>query len=208
MYCPKCATPNNDDARFCNGCGANLSFIQQAATEYSAGPQPYNPPNRIQSTPTANAPNGMTKIGIGTSLLLVSIMIFLFAPAGRVWWFWLLLPAFAVFGKGVAERVTAKQGGDLTPDTQAEHISYAQMLVFGAIGAIAGGILGFLLRPAAPLIGQLDFGTVLSRGTNLRGLDQVLVSTAQTSFNYLLAGIILGCLIGVIACYGFSKSRN
>jgi zinc-ribbon domain len=225
MYCPKCATPNNDEARFCNGCGANLSFMQQAGTEYSADAQPYKPSNHIQSAPTANLPNGRTKIAIGISLLLVSIMVHLLIgllSIGLVWLvsLLLLLSAFGVLGKGVAEMVTAKRGGNLTPDTQSASISYArnslprgrssinQIVAFGVAGAIVGGILGFLFRPAAPLIGQLDFGTVVSRGTNLTGLDQILVSTAQASFNYLIAGIILGCVIGVIASYSLSRRRG
>jgi len=40
--------------------------------------------------------------------------------------------------------------------------------VGGAIlGGIVGAVLGFLLRPAAPLIGQLPIGVVLTRGAFL-----------------------------------------
>jgi hypothetical protein len=30
MYCPKCGTQNNDDVKFCRGCGENLKVISQA----------------------------------------------------------------------------------------------------------------------------------------------------------------------------------
>ncbi|HSF24664.1 MAG TPA: hypothetical protein VLE20_10580, partial [Blastocatellia bacterium] len=40
---------------------------------------------------------------------------FFFAPAGKLWWFWLLIPAFAMLGKGVAEIVTALQAQKLSP---------------------------------------------------------------------------------------------
>jgi len=63
-------------------------------------------------------------------------------------------------------------------------------------GALIGGLLGFLLRPSVPLIGQLDFNTVISRGSNLRGVNQILVSTARDSFNILVGGIIIGAIIG------------
>jgi len=30
MYCPKCGIPNNDETKFCRGCGENLKLISQA----------------------------------------------------------------------------------------------------------------------------------------------------------------------------------
>jgi len=32
MYCPKCGIQNNDETRFCRGCGENLKVISQAMT--------------------------------------------------------------------------------------------------------------------------------------------------------------------------------
>ena len=66
----------------------------------------------------------------------------------------------------------------------------------GFLGGLAGGFVGFLLRPSVPIVGQLPFETVITRGANLRGLDELLISTAQTSFNYMLAGALAGALIG------------
>jgi hypothetical protein len=64
------------------------------------------------------------------------------------------------------------------------------------IGAIGGGLVGFFLRPSVPLLGQLPFETVISRGANLSGLDIILRSTAETSFNYLAAGLVAGAILG------------
>ena len=72
-------------------------------------------------------------------------------------------------------------------------------LVIG--GLLMGGIVGFLLRPGVPFMGQLSFSTVITRGTNLHGLDQLLVGYARTSFNYLIAGTIAGGVIGLIASF-------
>jgi uncharacterized membrane protein YvbJ len=30
MFCPKCATPNADDARFCRACGTDIGLVPQA----------------------------------------------------------------------------------------------------------------------------------------------------------------------------------
>jgi hypothetical protein len=68
----------------------------------------------------------------------------------------------------------------------------------GALGLLAGALIGYLMRPSAPLIGQLSFGTVMTRGGNLQGLDQMLLPMAQSSFNHVLAGALLGALAGVV----------
>jgi F0F1-type ATP synthase assembly protein I len=73
-------------------------------------------------------------------------------------------------------------------------------------GVVVGGLVGFLLRPTVPLMGQLSFITVITRGANLRGLDQLLTAYARTSFNYLVAGIIVGAVIGMIL--GFVLPRQ
>ena len=72
-------------------------------------------------------------------------------------------------------------------------------LLLGVVGLLVGGFVGFQLRPAAFLVGQLPFETVISRGSNLSGLDSLLISTAQTSFNYMLAGAVLGGVCGLFA---------
>jgi hypothetical protein len=68
----------------------------------------------------------------------------------------------------------------------------------GIVGFIAGGVLGFLYRPSAFLIGQLPFDVVITRGANLKGVDQVLVPMAQSSFNNMMAIAILGAVIGIV----------
>jgi len=71
----------------------------------------------------------------------------------------------------------------------------------GFIGLLTGGLIGFLLRPSAGVVGPLPFRTVITRGTNLDGLGLLLLPTAETSFNILLAGAILGAVAGVLAGY-------
>ena len=79
----------------------------------------------------------------------------------------------------------------------------------GAIlGAILGGMVGFLLRPSLPIIGQLPFKTVITRGSNLTGLDVVLKSTAEQSFNYMLIGIIVGAVILALAAGLIGKQKT
>lgn len=68
----------------------------------------------------------------------------------------------------------------------------------GIIGCLLGGLVGYLMRPAAPFIGQLPLKAVITRGASLSGIDQVLVPIAERSFNYLLVGLAGGLLVGVV----------
>jgi hypothetical protein len=63
-------------------------------------------------------------------------------------------------------------------------------------GIFLGGLLGFALRPSVLLIGKLPFGLVITRGSTLTGVDRILVDAAARSFNMLLAGAVLGGLLG------------
>ncbi|HEU0048083.1 MAG TPA: hypothetical protein VFQ43_10820 [Nitrososphaera sp.] len=51
---------------------------------------------------------GIRSTFLGVGFLLVSASIYMYAPAGRLWWFWLLIPAFANLGSGVAEMLRSK----------------------------------------------------------------------------------------------------
>ena len=59
--------------------------------------------------------SGITNIFMGIGFVFVAFAALFFAPAGRLWWFWMLIPAFAMFGGGVAELMRLKFGQQLAP---------------------------------------------------------------------------------------------
>jgi uncharacterized membrane-anchored protein YhcB (DUF1043 family) len=76
------------------------------------------------------------------------------------------------------------------------------IFVVGLIGLLTGGFVGFLLRPADVLGNQLPFADVITRGASMEGLESALMTTlAETSFNYLAAGAIIGLVAGVVIAY-------
>ncbi len=81
-------------------------------------------------------------------------------------------------------------------------------LILAIPGFLIGGFIGFIMRPSAFLVGQLPFETVIARGSNLSGLDRILVSTAETSFNYLMVGALLGALGGLVLGFIAFKDRT
>jgi|SRR5581483_5278013 len=82
-------------------------------------------------------------------------------------------------------------------------IGRARVLGAVLLGMFLGAFVGFLLRPSSTLAGQLPFETVITRGTELRGLSALaLRSTAEQSFNYMVIGILVGgALLSIWAAF-------
>lgn len=72
------------------------------------------------------------------------------------------------------------------------------MTPFWVTGAFAGGALGIWLRPAVANGRPLPLEAVLTRGATLRGIDRLLIDTAQSAFNRMLVWVIAGAIIGLL----------
>ena len=122
MYCPKCGTENIEDANFCRGCGADLGPISAALSGKVPEKHPagfgieiISPGKTGRHTRKEREPRldkAITNIFTGIGFMLVAAMCYVFAPAGKIWWFWLLIPAFTTLGGGVAEYVRYKHSRD------------------------------------------------------------------------------------------------
>jgi len=112
MFCPNCALQNSDDAGFCRSCGTNLAVVRKALTTQSAE-SGYDELTRAsggrhmrdRSNREPSLEMGITQIFLGLAFILVSFAVMLYAPAGRLWWFWMLIPAFGGFGRGIAQLI-------------------------------------------------------------------------------------------------------
>lgn len=112
MFCPRCAAQNAENASFCRACGANISLVPQALTgqlaeqsvaaeeSVSAGGGRRRRRGRKEKKP-ATVEGAVQSIFIGLGFICVSLAILKFMPGGFVWWFWMLIPAFACLGDGV-----------------------------------------------------------------------------------------------------------
>ncbi|HYJ46115.1 MAG TPA: zinc ribbon domain-containing protein [Pyrinomonadaceae bacterium] len=122
MYCPRCGAQNIEDAKFCRGCGADIALVPQAMTGHlpETGHASENvvgvvwdPTGRRRRHRDRDAAprldKAVTNVFMGIGFLLVAFSVFLFAPAGRIWWFWMLIPSFSMLGGGIAEYVRFKQ---------------------------------------------------------------------------------------------------
>src|SRR5262249_53609213 len=105
MFCPKCATQNVDGASYCRSCGANISLVPQALTGQlpDADQEWRGRRSRRKRRPEPGMEEAIRTITMGIAFAVISILVAKYAPAGSVWWFWLLIPAFGCLGKGFSE---------------------------------------------------------------------------------------------------------
>jgi len=120
MFCPKCATQNLEGASFCRVCGANISLVSQALTGQLAQPAPremaeegFGPRRRHKELTLDIA---LKNVFTGIAFLIISIA--LSRSIGAAWWFWMLIPAFSLMGKGIAQFIRLRdkeQRGEFAP---------------------------------------------------------------------------------------------
>ena len=66
---------------------------------------------------------------MGVAFTIVSLLVARFAPAGEIWWFWMLIPAFSLMGKGIAQYIRLKdkeQRGEFVPRVPAAQVTPSQ----------------------------------------------------------------------------------
>ena len=123
MFCPKCASQNVEGAHFCRACGANISLVPQALTgqlpvESNDDSTRRRRRGRHERQPTFD--EGIRNVVMGFGFIAVAIALALFGrPIGaQIWWFWMLIPAFAMMGKGISEIVRVNQSKVPPPPNQ------------------------------------------------------------------------------------------
>lgn len=116
MFCPNCGTKNIEGASFCRACGVDISFVPQAMTgQFSATDsgktalEKQSNSRRAKTTAPPDVGKGIENLFLGVGFMFVALAIWRFMPGGFVWWFWMLIPAFALIGQGVSQIVRANQ---------------------------------------------------------------------------------------------------
>ena len=112
MFCPKCATQNLEGASFCRVCGANISLVPQALTGQMV--QPQTPGEQLLEEDCKPGRRGkpltlessMKNMLMGVAFLIIARA--LSRSIGATWWFWMLIPAFSLMAKGVAQYLRIK----------------------------------------------------------------------------------------------------
>jgi hypothetical protein len=111
MFCPKCGTPNTDEAKFCRACGTDISLVPQAVTgvlaerlaaeEEDSGSRRDRRARRRHNQPIS-IERAVRSFFMGLAFIFVAFAARTWAPAGNIWWFWMLIPAFGMLADGVS----------------------------------------------------------------------------------------------------------
>ncbi|HYY94685.1 MAG TPA: zinc ribbon domain-containing protein [Pyrinomonadaceae bacterium] len=115
MFCPKCGAQNADDAKFCRACGTDISLVPQAVTgqlaerlaaeeaDYSRrSRRHWRHRNRDEEKGPPTIERVVRSFIMGLAFIFVAFAVFSWAPAGRIWWFWMLIPAASMIADGVS----------------------------------------------------------------------------------------------------------
>lgn len=110
MFCPKCGGQNPENGKFCRSCGTDLGGVTTAL----------NSPPTTALVDRKNKPlsweGAITKFATGIAFLAIAIALAVTNMAGgRVWWFWMLIPAFTMMGSGVAQYIQLKKAEKQQP---------------------------------------------------------------------------------------------
>lgn len=122
MFCPKCGMKNQETGKFCRSCGTDLSPVSEALSGksnnkmsnfgFSIEPiQPMQPVNLTDRRGRSVSWESMlSTFFTGLAFLIISVILGVTGMLGaRVWWFWMLIPAFAMLGTGAAQYIQLKK---------------------------------------------------------------------------------------------------
>ncbi|NNF00096.1 MAG: zinc ribbon domain-containing protein [Pyrinomonadaceae bacterium] len=120
MFCPKCGTKNPETGKFCRKCGTDLGTVSDAISGNL--PSSKSKSGKRKKKEQNSWEGAMTKLFMGLAFVTVSIILG-FSSTGRGWWFWMLIPGFAMLGAGIAQVIQLKQ---TPPPTQPKEVNNSQ----------------------------------------------------------------------------------
>ena len=104
MFCPKCGTKNPDNGQYCRKCGTDLGNVSKAMS----GKLSSNNKLEKQKNKKSGWESAIGSLSMGVAFITVSLILGV-SNMGRGWWFWMLIPAFAMLGTGISKIITIKQ---------------------------------------------------------------------------------------------------
>ena len=111
MFCPRCATQNADDARFCRSCGTDISLVPQAvsgalAERMAAAEEDDRRGRHKRRRDRRDRPPSVERafrgVFMGLAFVFVALAVRAWGPAGNVWWWVFFIPAAVNLAEGLS----------------------------------------------------------------------------------------------------------
>ena len=116
MFCPRCATQNLDDAKFCRACGADIHLVPQAlagllpaaAAKAEGGGKVEKKKKKDEKDPKL-LEKGMENIFVGVAFLIIFLAGLLWFRGAFMIWIWFIIPALACAGEGLGQLMRSRR---------------------------------------------------------------------------------------------------
>jgi hypothetical protein len=108
MFCPKCGAQNPEAGVFCRSCGTRLTNATAPLGVGGTAAQVNQLVGR-RGRPVSYESAG-AKLFTGLAFIIIACILG-WTGNGHGWWFWMLIPGFASFGKGIAQWMQIRNAG-------------------------------------------------------------------------------------------------
>lgn len=130
MFCPRCGVDNQDDAKYCRACGADIHLVAQALAGLmpaeSAGAKPEKRSKKKDDGDKKLLEKGMENVFVGLAFLVIFLGGLFYLRGAFFFWVWFIIPSLACFGEGL---------GQLLRSRREHHLLLARARAFDETGA-------------------------------------------------------------------------
>ena len=110
MFCPRCAADNQDDAKYCRACGADIHLVPAAlagllrAETLREGDKPEKKSKKKKDDDDKKLlEKGMENVFVGVALLVIFLGGLFYLRGAFFFWVWFIIPSLACFGQGLGQ---------------------------------------------------------------------------------------------------------